>query len=68
MQLSKVQYLSDEAGKPTGVILILSIAEYMDVKQGDGHKSIEEFEAANVLFMKDHRTTYIEKMFVAILR
>jgi hypothetical protein len=47
---------------------ILSITEYKDVKQGDTRKSIEEFEAANVLFMKDRSTTYISKMFEAILR
>jgi superfamily II DNA or RNA helicase len=47
---------------------ILSITEYKDVKQGESRKAIEEFEAANVLFMKDRRTTYIEKMFAAILR
>ncbi len=47
---------------------ILSITEYKDVKQGESRRSIEEFEAANVLFMKDRRTTYIEKMFAAILR
>ncbi len=40
---------------------ILSITEYKDVKQGDTRKSIEEFEAANVLFMKDRSTTYINK-------
>jgi superfamily II DNA or RNA helicase len=47
---------------------ILSITEFKDVKQGDIRKSIKEFEAANVLFMKDRRTTYIEKMFTAILQ
>lgn len=47
---------------------ILSITEYRDVKQGESRKPIEEFEAANVLFMKDRSTTYISKMFEAILK
>lgn len=46
---------------------ILSITPYKEVKQGNIRKSIEEFEADNVLFMRDRRTTYINQMFEAIV-
>ena len=46
---------------------ILSITKYGDLRLSDRTRSIEDYEAFNVLFMQDRPTTYIGSMINKIL-